>query len=110
MLEYNKLYQSLKKVSAEWHAGNVQWGYYWDYLKFFGDGTVIEASINSEDFERINSNFIKGSTTITHGQFTLNRTHISLEFDKTILSGELANDNKIILRKSDLSWEIYSLI
>lgn len=44
MLQYNKLYQSLKKVSAEWHAGHVQWEYSWNYLKFYEDGTVIYCS------------------------------------------------------------------
>jgi hypothetical protein len=49
MLHYNKLYQSLKKVSAEWHAGHVEIGLYHDYLKFYEDGTVISCNDSSKD-------------------------------------------------------------
>lgn len=40
-LQYKTLYQSLKKVYGEWHSGHVEWGYLWNYLKFYDDGTVI---------------------------------------------------------------------
>ncbi|MEQ8581076.1 MAG: hypothetical protein RIC30_08715 [Marinoscillum sp.] len=47
MLQYNKLYQSLKKVTAEWHAGHVEYSFYWDFMRFYDDGTVISCNNNS---------------------------------------------------------------
>ena len=104
MLQYNKIYQSLKKVSAEWHAGHVQWEYYWDYLKFYEDGTVIRASIASDNFEKINLNFKKNNPNIDKGKFEVSEKEIKLQFSEKKQSGELV----CILIKT--LWSIQHLI
>jgi hypothetical protein len=110
MLQYNKLYQSLKKVGGEWHAGHFQWYYYWNYIKFFEDGTLIEASINSEDFNNIQLNFTPDNQNISHGKYTYDGKELIIELNKTTLKGgETLEGNIVIQSLIDLNWEHYFL-
>ena len=59
MIQYNKCYQSLKKVNGEWHAGHEEWTYLWNYMKFYPDGSVIFCSSIDQDLKKINSWFKK---------------------------------------------------
>jgi hypothetical protein len=111
MLQYNKLYQSLKKVSAEWHAGNVLWDYSWEYLKFYEDGTVIYASIQGEDIEQINQWFNQSAEYVSKGKYTfISRTQLNIYFEsnKEILMG-FSNDGKLLMQ-GNLSWDIFTPI
>lgn len=111
MLEYNKLYQSLKKISADWHAGHIQWQYYWNYFMFFSDGTLIEATIASEDFKKIKLNFSKKNDALNHFQYTWNEKEFDIHLDGAILHGGLTSENKLILQSDKtLVWDIYSPI
>jgi len=85
MLQYNKLYQSLKKVGGEWHAGHFQWHYYWNYIKFYEDGSVIYCGTPSEDFVNINSWFNKENENIYIGKYNIAKNDdISIEIPVTI--------------------------
>lgn len=110
MLQYNKIYQSLKKVSAEWHAGHVQWEYYWDYLKFYEDGMVIQASITSDNFEKINLNFNKNNSNIEKGKFKLSDKEIKLQFSEKRCSGGITKELDLVLYiENQFKWEKYYL-
>ncbi len=111
MLQYNKLYQSLKKVSAEWHAGHVQWEYSWNYLKFYEDGTVIYVSSNGEPnrlnwFERRNKSafFYTGNFNI-QGNFKL-EIQIPVQIGVLKLSGVITK-NRLILRATNQEMKLY---
>lgn len=107
MLHYNKLYQSLKKVSAEWHAGHVEWFYTWNYLKFFEDGGFISASIASEDPNLINKAFLRGAENTTHGKFELRNSNlIKLSFDNVNVDGAINNDDSIIV-EGKINWDVF---
>lgn len=110
MIRYNILYQSLKKVSGDWHAGHVQWYYYWDYLMFFEDGSVIEASINSDGCQKINKGFSKENKDVIHGSFICNEKEIHIEIDGKAISGGSTFDNKLILMKDNRSWDMFTPI
>lgn len=113
MLKYNTLYQSLKKVSAEWHAGHVQWQYSWYYIKFFNDGRFIYALFVSDDFEKINTGFNENSTNedFSSGVFKITNDYlITLNFENNIeIRGAIIDNDKIILN-GKLSWELYTVI
>jgi hypothetical protein len=107
MLKYNTLYQSLKKVSAEWHAGHIEWFYTWNYLKFFEDGIFISASIAGDDSSLINKAFIKGAENTTHGNFEIQSSNIKLLFNDSIrIEGAINNDNSVIL-EGKLNWDVF---
>jgi hypothetical protein len=118
MLKYNTLYQSLKKVSAEWHAGHVQWEYVWSYLKFYEDATVIYCSSSNNTnnlkwFSKENKEafFYKGTYIINAHKIEINipATIGNLNFD-----GEI-NANSLVLRLNNTStnlkefWDLYSI-
>jgi hypothetical protein len=118
MLKYNTLYQSLKKVSAEWHAGHVQWGFAWDYLKFYEDGTVISCYSNG-DTDNIDKWFNKDNSEspFSKGTFEL-KSNATLEIK---LSGSLQMDGNamnryLILRsfnpelKQGEKWDYYTVV
>jgi hypothetical protein len=108
MLKYNTLYQSLKKVSAEWHAGHVEWSYSWYYFKFFSDNTFIYASINGDDFNQINEWFNKKAENVTRGTFEEKNYQVSLNFDDvTKISAGFTNEGKLLVQ-GKLSWEMFS--
>ncbi|MBI3133320.1 MAG: hypothetical protein HYZ14_01485 [Bacteroidetes bacterium] len=110
MIQYEKLYQSLKKISAEWHAGHVEWQYCWDYIKFFADGTFIQASILGDSFDKINTSFNKESANVTHGTFVLEKgRNINLNFGATQINGAINNDGSIIIN-GRLAWDLYTPI
>lgn len=111
MLQYNKLYQSLKKVGGEWHAGHFQWYYYWNYIKFFEDGTLIEASINSDDSDKIQLNFMPGNQNISHGKYIYNGDELIMELNNvTLKGGETSEGNIVIQSSANLNWDKYYLI
>ena len=119
MLQYNTIYQSLKKVSAEWHAGHVQWGYSWNYLKFYEDGTFIYCSSRGEPkdlswFTRDNKEAV-----IYKGNYSVNNSKLSAKIIVSI--GELEIDgiiisNNLILRTSNQkmnsyeNWDEYKVV
>ena len=120
MLQYNKLYQSLKKVSAEWHAGHVQWDFCWDYLKFYKDGIVINAYTPTDKVSEINVwldiKNTKGEFPI--GKFTILENKISIELESSNstvkIDGVIINDT-LILRKTNSfnhteNWDYYGLV
>jgi hypothetical protein len=110
MLYYNKLYQSLKKVSAEWHAGHLQITCYWNYIKFFEDGTVIEASINSDNLRKISSAFEKDSPNITRGSFAYDGEEIQISLNGSSFTGGTTLDNDLLLQNQEnLSWDLYNI-
>ncbi|MCX6312029.1 MAG: hypothetical protein NT084_10400 [Bacteroidetes bacterium] len=113
MIKFNALYQSLKKVSAEWHAGHVQWQYSWYYLKCFEGGTFVYALFSSEDFEHINIDLSENSSdhSFLRGHYEINSSSlINLKFENGIeIGGEILDGNKLILN-GKLSWELFSLV
>jgi hypothetical protein len=106
MIKYNTLYQSLKKVSAEWHAGTVLWEHSWNYLKFYEDGTVIYCSSNGNlkninkwfDNENKDSHFSKGTYKIIRNNFI--EIHLSAMIGSIKMDGVIL-DEKLILRSSN---------
>lgn len=122
MIKYNQLYQSLKKVHGEWHAGHVEWGYIWNYLKFYNDGTVIYCSSTDHDFIKINSWFNKDKKDVFlyKGQFRIeNGFRIFLNIPVSI--GQLEMDggiqgNSIILKSTNKelnhidNWDEYTCV
>jgi hypothetical protein len=122
MLKYNALYQSLKKVSAEWHAGHVEWSYIWNYLKFYRDGTVIYCSSSDHNFININSWFDKDKKDVFlyTGEFRLaNDFRVSINIPVSV--GQLEMDggiqsNSIVIKitNKELSqidyWDEYSCV
>lgn len=119
MLKYNTLYQSLKKVSAEWHAGTVLWEYSWSYLKFYENGTVIyTSSIGKSD--QLNWFSIENTEAVYYkGNFDIEKNQ-KLEMSIPAVIGTLKLDgiileNKLILRASNSemklseSWDEYSI-
>ena len=113
MLQYDTLYQSLKKVTAEWHAGHVQWQYSWLYFKFFDDGTFIYASYSSDDFEKINSGFNKESVNTFHlrGNYCIEKdVYLKLQFNNGVeVMGAFTGTDKLIIN-GKMAWELYSPI
>lgn len=111
MLQYNRLYQSLKKVSAEWHAGHVQWEYYWNYIMFFEDGIVIEGSVRSDDTEKIKLAFSRNNANLTTGNFSKNEKEITINFDKYTFHGAFTFEEKLVLQSNvTQAWDIYTPI
>mgnify|MGYP001291924795 FL=1 len=111
MIQYNTLYQSLKKVSAEWHAGTVLWEYSWFYLKFFEDGSFINALYTGDDFEKINSGFNKefAESFPSRGKYIIEKnSKIKLLFNNGIeVRGAITDADKIIIN-GKLAWELYT--
>ena len=105
-LQYNTVYQSLKKVSAEWHAGHVQWSYCWNYLKFYNDGTFIYASIQGDNLKQIEKSFNKNSENITNGHFKVDRDMIYLNFDTIEIRASITREKNIIT-EGKLAWDMY---
>lgn len=100
MLKYNTLYQSLKKVSAEWHAGHVQWSYYYNYLKFYSDGTFLYLTSNG-DIENINEWFTIEKFSGEKGSFTIKNDRIDANTPAaigTIYFDGCVYGDKLILR------------
>lgn len=106
MLKYDTLYQSLKKVSAEWHAGNVLWEYSWNYLKFYEDGTVIYCASNGNikninewfNIENKESPFSRGYYKIIKNNFI--EIYLSAMIGSIKMDGLILMD-KLILRSSN---------
>jgi hypothetical protein len=109
MLKYDTLYQSLKKVSADWHAGNLSWGYSWYYLKFYIDGTVIQTYTNGEDPSEINKWFQPNSQNIDQGTFHIEDNRLTLTFRDHKLDGAIVSETMILLKGSH-NWEEYRLL
>jgi hypothetical protein len=110
MLQYGKLYQSLKRVSAEWHGGTVLWEYCWFYLKVFEGGTFLYAPYKSEDFDKINFGMNPlTSKFISKGIFLLNENKIELKFENSSMIGVVQKDGKILL-EGKAFWDIFSLV
>ncbi|KKT72092.1 MAG: hypothetical protein A2281_11130 [Bacteroidetes bacterium RIFOXYA12_FULL_38_20] len=101
-LQYNKLYQSLKKVSGEWHAGHFEWYFYWDFLKFYENGIVISCNNNKDDLNDINdwfnvenekAFFNKGTYLIKGNSIEIN---ISVAVGSIKYYGEISNNYLIV--------------
>jgi hypothetical protein len=119
MLHYNRLYQSLKKVSAEWHAGHVEYYFYWDYLRFYSNGTVISCNNNSDNINDLNwfqlenthSNFNKGTFSINNNKLEI-QIPVDLGLIKSI--GEINKNSLILLSKNEAvnfeCWNFYNVI
>ena len=110
MIQYDKLYQSLKKVSAEWHAGHVEWGYSWFYLKFYEDGIVIKTYLNGEDENEINAWFNPSAEGVIKGKYLIDNDRIFIKYDDgTTIEGALVNEGTILLQ-GKLNWEAFTLM
>ncbi len=121
MLQYDQLYQSLKKVSAEWHAGTLQWRFVWDYLKFYDTGEFIICS-SSDNLDSVRNwlHLHKENPGIISGTYNIDQNNgISATYetllDKFKMDGVCLEDGSIILRTSGSNlivgeqWEYYSL-
>lgn len=121
MMKFGKLYQSLKHVSAEWHAGNVQWSYCWDYLRFYEDGLVISCYSNG-DIEEIERWFRADNSNVPYskGEFKIGNNQV-IEITLPALIGSIEMDGSvfsdyIILRSFNKEmrqgerWDRYSLV
>ena len=115
MIQYNKLYQSLKKVTAEWHAGQVQWSYSWVYLRFNENGTCILGYIGDEEPASINNWFNEKHSNASKGTFNLTNNTITINFNSKVKNEGQVQGDKIILRtSSDINpvgtWELFTLV
>lgn len=111
MIKYNTLYQSLKKVSAEWHAGHVQWQYSWNYLKFYENGSVIYVSSTGKPNEMDWLNAGNKNAFLYTGNFKL-QNDFKLEIEIPVHIGLLKLDgavleNKLILRSFNQEMNLY---
>ena len=105
MLQYNTTYQSLKKVTAEWHAGHLQWEYSWNYLKFYEDGSVMYCTTSNKpnelDWFHINNKeafFYSGSFSIK----TNSMLEIEIPVEIGVLNFDgLMSNNQLILRSTN---------
>lgn len=99
-LKYNTVYQSLKKVSAEWHGGAVQWSYYYNYIKFYSDGTFLYVA-SSDDIESLKDWFTLDKFSGAKGSFSVKDNQIDATIPAAIgilnLDG-CVYENKLILR------------
>ena len=110
MLQYGKLYQSLKKVSAEWHAGHVQWEFYWDYIMFFGNGTLLSSSIASSMVEKILSGFASRNKNLTQGNFVVTKNEIEITIDKNVFKGIISDHRIIVQGQTNNGWDLFTVI
>lgn len=115
MIKYNKLYQSLKKVSAEWHAGHVQWDYSWVYLKFYENGTCILGYIGNEEPASINTWFNEKHSNASKGVFHVTGNTITINFNTKVKNeGQIQGDKIILQSSSDINlagtWDLFSLV
>jgi hypothetical protein len=109
MLQYDKLYQSLKKVSGDWHAGHLQWGYCWYYLKFFADGTVMRAYLDGDNATLINNWLVKGAENIATGTYISKGLNFEISYPTYVAKGTFTRSNSFLLFANDY-WDEYTLI
>jgi hypothetical protein len=108
MLKYDTLYQSLKKVSGEWHAGHVSWGFHWYYLKFYADGIVVGAVVASEDTPAILRNLSRDAENVDVGRYQVSENEIQITFSNEKLKGSLTPNGSLIMMRGNLSWDLFS--
>ncbi len=119
MIKHNTLYQSLKKVSAEWHADTVVWKYLWKYIKFYKDGTVIYTSSIGKPNDLGWFSIDNTEAFYSKGNFIIERGN-KLEINIPVAIGTLKFDgvifeNKLVLRASNNemnffeNWDVYSI-
>ncbi|MEO6904692.1 MAG: hypothetical protein ABI315_16310 [Bacteroidia bacterium] len=111
MLKYNTLYQSLKKISVEWHASIPQWEYYWYVFKFFEDGTFIYSRTTEKGLENIKSWFTKENINITKGLFEYNllKENLKINLNDVSLYASITFENNLLL-EGKLAWDMFSPI
>jgi hypothetical protein len=118
MIHYNELYQSLKRVSAEWHAGHVEWSYVWSYLKFYENDVVLSVSSNG-DIKEIDEWLVPERFTGGKGFFKISNNTIDADIPGAV--GKLHLDGcilekSLILRSTNKemnlfeSWDEYKLV
>lgn len=120
MLKYNTLYQSLKKVSAEWHAGHVEYSFYWDYFKFYADGSIISCNNDSENINEINNWFQLENTQshLNRGSFSIidNKIEINIPVAVGVINtiGKINKDSLILFTKNEAvnyeCWNFFKVI
>lgn len=100
MLKLNNIYKSLKKVNGEWHAGHIQWGFHYDFLRFYEDGVVIQCNNPHSDkleewfyLDNTEAYFYKGTYSLKQNKISIT---IPVEIGKLEYEGE-ANSNRLIL-------------
>ena len=103
MLQYDKLYQSLKKVTRDWHAGHLEWSYCWYYLKFYENGIVIKSLIGSDNISVINNWFKPGATNAIIGNYKfISRSSLEIRIDNNNLNASLVAPDTIIVLKHNI--------
>jgi hypothetical protein len=109
MLKYNILYLSLKKVSAEWHAGTPQWEYYWYVIKFYKNGTLIYAKTTEKGLESIDDWFIMENLHITNGHYEYfpEKGNLKINLDDVSLNANITYENNILL-EGKLAWDMFT--
>jgi hypothetical protein len=82
--------------------------YYWNYIKFFETGAVIEAKINSNNYNKISSYFNLVSPNISKGSFIYDGKELKITLDSVIFIGCLTlEDNIVVQNQKSLLWDIF---
>lgn len=110
-LKYNTIYQSLKKVSAEWHAAIPQWEYYWYVFKFYENGSFIYSKTTEKGIENINEWFTIDNLHITKGHYEYDdqKEGLKINFNDVSLNASMTFDNNILL-EGKLAWDMFTPI
>lgn len=117
MLQYDKIYQSLKKVSAEWHASNLDWQFIYYYLRFYTDGTVVFSS-SPQEREEVDKWLSKSLKDKETGSFIIekkNRIKINIPVAIGYITFEgIIKPNSLILNTCNnkinkSSWDYFSI-
>lgn len=119
-LQNGVLYQSLKKVTGEWHAGHLQWRIYFDYLRFYYDGEVIFCSDQCNDVNEIKNWFYISNQKafFSTGKYTIKDSKIEIVINTTVGTlkyvGEINNENIILKTSNNESnfsqWDLFTMV
>ncbi|MBN4072961.1 hypothetical protein JYT74_02855 [Crocinitomix catalasitica] len=110
MLQYGKLYQSLKKVSGEWHQSGVHWEHIWFYYRFFENNTLIFTSVGSEDHKAINSWFDKDYSDGVTGTFDIKSNgRIAIVLNNVEVQAAVTKEGHLIIHGHG-GWDLYKVI
>ena len=115
MIQYNKLYQSLKKISAEWHGGHAVWKYYWSYFIFTENGNCYNFHSIDENPQNTLENFKTKKSDMVEGKYSFKDGVLEMKFDSSAKIIAEVQDEKIILHSiNDANpfgnWDLFILL